>query len=150
MTACPYPIADLLPHAAPMVLLDRVTAWDDDGLTALVTIGPATRFATQDQGVPVHIGVEWMAQACGAFAGLQAKATGLPVRLGFLLGTRDFTADRAWFATGETLAVSVRPVFLEAGMAVFDCQIDAGETTCARARLTVFQPGDSDSGDATT
>ena len=47
MTACPYPIADLLPHAAPMVLLDRVTAWDDDGLTASVTItsGHAVRHA---------------------------------------------------------------------------------------------------------
>jgi predicted hotdog family 3-hydroxylacyl-ACP dehydratase len=146
MTACPYPIADLLPHAAPMVLLDCVTACDDDGLTASVTITPGTRFASPDRGVAAHIGVEWMAQACGAFAGLQAKSTGQPVRLGFLLGTRDFTADRAWFATGETLAVSVRRVYLDDGMAVFDCQIDAGETTCARARLTVYQPGDRDNG----
>lgn len=149
MTACPYPIADLLPHAPPMVLLDRVTAWDDDGLTASVTVGPGTRFASPDRGVAAHIGVEWMAQACGAFAGLQAKIVGQPVRLGFLLGTRDFTVDRAWFATGETLAVSVRRVFLEDRMAVFDCQIDADETTCARARLTVFQPDDRDNGKTT-
>lgn len=85
MTACPYPIAALLPHAAPMVLLDRVTAWDDDGLTASVTITPATQFATPDRGVAAHIGVEWMAQACGAFAGLQAKATGLPCDWGSCL-----------------------------------------------------------------
>jgi predicted hotdog family 3-hydroxylacyl-ACP dehydratase len=143
--SCPYPIADLLPHAAPMVLLDRVAAWDDDGLTALVTVGVGTRFATPGRGVAAHIGIEWMAQACGAFAGLRAKLTGLPVRVGFLLGTRDFTADRGWFAMGETLAVSVRRVFLEAGMAVFDCRIDADENLCARARLTVFQP----SGDGT-
>jgi predicted hotdog family 3-hydroxylacyl-ACP dehydratase len=141
---CPYPIADLLPHAAPMVLLDRVTAWDDNGLTASITISPDTRFATPGRGVAAHIGIEWMAQACGAFAGLQAKATGLPVRVGFLLGTRDFTADRAWFVTGETLAVSVQQVFQEAGMAVFDCRIDANETPCARATLTVFQPNDKE------
>jgi predicted hotdog family 3-hydroxylacyl-ACP dehydratase len=149
MTACPYPIADLLPHAEPMVLLDRVTAWDDEGLTASVTVRPDTRFATPNRGVAAHIGVEWMAQACGAFAGLRAKATGLPVLVGFLLGTRDFTADRAWFETGETLAVSVRQVFDEAGMAVFDCHIDSKELTCARARLTVFQPSGSENGEAT-
>lgn len=144
MIACPYPIADLLPHAAPMVLLDRVTAWDDDGLTASVTIGSGTRFASADRGVAAHIGVEWMAQACGAFAGLRAKIAGQPVRLGFLLGTRDFTADRAWFATGETLTISVRQVFQEDRMAVFDCRIDAVEMTCAMARLTVFQPDGRD------
>jgi predicted hotdog family 3-hydroxylacyl-ACP dehydratase len=144
MTACPYPIADLLPHAAPMVLLDRVTGWTDDSLTAVVTITQDTRFATSNKGVPAHIGIEWMAQACGAFAGMQAKTTGQPVQLGFLLGTRDFTADRPWFTTGETLSVSVRRVFLESGMAVFDCQIVANEATCARARLTVFQPDRND------
>jgi predicted hotdog family 3-hydroxylacyl-ACP dehydratase len=144
MTACPYPIADLLPHAAPMVLLDHVTAWDNDSLTASVTITPTTRFSTPGKGVAAHIGIEWMAQACGAFAGLQAKTTGHPVQLGFLLGTRDFTAERPWFTTGETLSVSVHRVFLESGMAVFDCRILTNETTCASARLTVFQPDRND------
>jgi predicted hotdog family 3-hydroxylacyl-ACP dehydratase len=147
MTTCPYPVADLLPHAEPMVLLDRVTAWDDDGLTASVTIGPGTRFTSAGQGVAAHVGIEWMAQACGAFAGLRAKIAGQPVRLGFLLGTRDFTADRPWFASGETLTISVRQVFLEDRMAVFDCQIQTDETTCATARLTVFQPDGRDNGE---
>jgi predicted hotdog family 3-hydroxylacyl-ACP dehydratase len=110
-------------------------------MTASLTLHPGTRFVTADQGVAAHIGIEWMAQVCGAFAGLQAKATGQPVRVGFLLGTRDFTADQAWYSLGETLMVSVRQVFHEAGMAVFDCQIDAGDVTRSRARLTVFQPG---------
>jgi len=138
------PIADLLPHAAPMILLDHVTAWTNDSLTAFVTITSATRFAMPDKGVPAHIGIEWMAQACGAFAGMQAKTSGDPIQLGFLLGTRDFTAVRPWFATGETLTVSARRVFYESGMAVFDCQITTNETICARARLTVFQPDRND------
>ena len=138
------PIADLLPHAAPMILLDQVTAWDEDSLTAAVTITPTTRFATPGKGVAAHIGIEWMAQACGAFAGMQAKTTGHPVQPGFLLGTRDFTADRPWFTIGETLTVSARRVFLESGMAVFDCRILTNKTTCASARLTVFQPDRND------
>lgn len=140
MMDCPWPMAALVPHAAPMVLLDRVTAWDATGLTASLTIRPDTRFLEPGLGVPAHIGLEWMAQACGAFAGLRAKEAGDPVRLGFLLSTRDYRADRLWFAVGETLLITVTQVFLDAGMAVFDCRIDAGDLACARARLTVFQP----------
>jgi predicted hotdog family 3-hydroxylacyl-ACP dehydratase len=150
MTLCPYAIADLLPHAAPMVLLERVTAWDDMGLTASLSIGPETRFVEAGFGVPAHIGIEWIAQACGAFAGLQAKSAGGAVRLGFLLSTRDFSADVSWFALGETMAVFVRQVFHEDGMAVFDCRIDAGGIAVARARLTVFQPADDDSSEEMT
>ena len=146
MGGCPYPIADLLPHAAPMVLLDDVVSWNDTELTATLTITPQTRFLEPGEGVPAHIGIEWMAQACGAFAGLQAKVSGLPVRLGFLLSTRDFIADREWFAMGDVLMVSVRQVFHEAGMAVFDCRIDGNNLPRATARLTVFQPADSDNG----
>jgi predicted hotdog family 3-hydroxylacyl-ACP dehydratase len=150
MNSCPYAIADLLPHAAPMVLLDRVTAWDDLGVTASLTIGPETRFVEPGLGVPAHVGIEWMAQACGAFAGLRGNAAGEPVRMGFLLSTRDFTAEVSWFALGQTLAISARQVFHEDGMAVFDCQIDAGAGAVARARLTVFQPADDHSNEEMT
>ena len=144
MTACPWSMKELVPHAPPMVLLGEVTAWDDLGLTAVVTIKPETRFFRPGCGVPAHVGLEWMAQACGAFAGLNAKMAGQPVRIGFLLGTRDFTADRAWFAVDETLSVAVTQVFQESGMAVFHCRIAAGEAECARARITVYQPADGD------
>ena len=42
-----------------------------------------------------------MAQACAAYAGREALDGDQPVRIGFLLGTRDFHANRAWFAAGE-------------------------------------------------
>lgn len=137
-----WPVADLLPHEHPMVLLDEVVAWDDESLTAAVEVSPATRFADPNKGVPAHVGLEWMAQTCGAFAGVKAKETGNKVRLGFLLGTRDFTAQRPWFGLGERLLVSVKQVFHEDGMAVFDCRIDADGEPRARARLSVFQPND--------
>lgn len=111
MTACPWPVADLVPHAAPMVLLDQITHWDATGLTATLTIRPDTRFIETGAGVPVHIGLEWMAQACSAFAGLRAKVADQPVRVGFLLGTRDFTAEKSWFVVGETLSVAVTHIY---------------------------------------
>ena len=143
MRTCPWPMTDLVPHAEPMALLDEVVAWDDAGLTSVVTVRPGTRFLEGAIGVPAHIGLEWMAQACAAFAGIAAVSAGRKARLGFLLGSRAFTADRSWFALGETFTVSVRQVFQEDGMAVFDCRIESGSAECASTRLTVFQPGDS-------
>jgi predicted hotdog family 3-hydroxylacyl-ACP dehydratase len=44
MTDCLWPMAELVPHATPTILLDKVTAWSTTGLTASLTIRPETRF----------------------------------------------------------------------------------------------------------
>jgi len=144
MTASSYRPADLLPHAPPMVLLDRLLDWSDDSVSAALTIGPETPFLDPGRGVPAHVGLEWMAQTCGLFAGLGAKAKNEPVRLGFLLGTRRYKALRPVFTEGETLTVCARLVLREGGMAVFACGIlDAEGSEVATAQLTLYQPEDA-------
>jgi predicted hotdog family 3-hydroxylacyl-ACP dehydratase len=142
MSGCPYSLAELLPHGPPMVLLDEVLSSDDTSLAAGLTIRLDTRFCQPERGVPAHIGIEWMAQACGAFAGMEARRMAEPVRLGFLLGTRRYHATRSWFAPGEHLVVEVRVVLRELGMAVFDCRIAGAEGTLATAQLTLYRPED--------
>ncbi len=140
MTPCPWTIAEVLPHAPPMVLLDEVIAFDAEAVLAAVTIGSDHPFATAE-GVPVHVGIELMAQACGAYAGVRALADGEPVRLGYLLGTRSFHAVRDWLRPGERLEVSATVVFRDDGMGVFDCRIIAADGgVVAEARLNLFQP----------
>ena len=56
-------------------------------------------------GVPAYVGLEWMAQACGAHVGALARDAGIPVRVGFLLGTREFTIHAPRFRLGERLIV---------------------------------------------
>jgi ApeP dehydratase len=72
-----------------MILLDEVIGDDNYSLTAEVTITRDSVFLRSD-GVPGHVGVEYMAQACGAFAGVHALDSGQPVRIGLLLGTRNY------------------------------------------------------------
>jgi predicted hotdog family 3-hydroxylacyl-ACP dehydratase len=141
LPACPWPIAALLPHSGAMLLLDRVLGCDEQSLTADVTIRESSPFAEAD-GVPAYVGLEFMAQSCGAFAGAQALRTGEPVRIGFLLGTRDYEASRPWFRQDERLVVTATMVFRDAEMGVFDCRIESGGETVATARLNVFQPQD--------
>ena len=138
-TGCPWEVADLLPHAEPAVLLDAVVALDDMSLSATVTIGPRSPFR-QDNGVPAHVGIEYMAQACGAFSGARARRAGQMPRLGFILGTRRYHASRAWFADGERLVVTVNLVYLDEEVGVFDCVIRDGGDIVANAQLMVSEP----------
>jgi len=140
------PIETLLPHAAPMLLLDEALAADADSARAAVTPAPDHLFAT-DHGIPVHVGIELMAQTCGLWAGAQARREGGPVRLGYLLGTRRFTARTDWFGLGERLEISARLVFRDQGMGVFDCRIeDAAGEVLAEAQLSVYQPDAEEEG----
>src|SRR5258708_1954044 len=104
-----------------MVVLDQIVTWTDEGLIASVTIRPESPFYVVDRGVPAHVGIEFMAQACGALAGLEVRAQGLPVRAGYLLGTRSFVATPIWFEEGWHLTVMVTNVFRDAPMGIFDC-----------------------------
>ena len=136
-----WTIAELLPHTGRAILLDAVLAGDDTRLTALVTIGPGTEFLGS-RGVPAFVGIEYMAQACGAFSGFTARRAGTPPRLGFILGTRDYRATRPWFAVGARFVVSVELIYRDDEIGVFDCMIHHETEMIAQARLTVAEPRD--------
>jgi predicted hotdog family 3-hydroxylacyl-ACP dehydratase len=134
-------IADLLPHGPGAMLLDDVIDFTDTGLLASVTIRPDLPFHQID-GVPAHVGIEYMAQACGAFRGLQALRAGAAPRMGFLLGTRRYRAMRAWFADGARLVVEADLVYCDDDIGMFDCRIGNEDEVIAKARLIVAEPKD--------
>ena len=139
---CPYPIEALLPHARPMILLDCVLAFDPTFLEAELTVRPDMPFFEQGRGVGAHIALEWMAQACAAYVGLEALLANERVRVGFLLGTRNFAAKVDRFAAGETLRVSAALVFRDGETGVFDCAVRHDALEVVRAQLTLHQPRD--------
>jgi predicted hotdog family 3-hydroxylacyl-ACP dehydratase len=133
-------IRSLLPHAGPMVLLDRVVSVDEDNLCAEVRIRPASLFCT-GAGVGGWVGLEYMAQAIGAYAGYAARLAGEPVRIGFLLGSRRYECGRPSFPVGSVLRIHVRRLLHhESGLASFECRINDSEGEAASAIVTVFQP----------
>ena len=140
MTAAFPPVLELLPHGPELMLLDHVLAKDADAVTVAVTIRPDSPFLVPGRGVPAHVGLEYMAQSCGTYAGLEARAQGEPARVAFLLGTRRYRAVRPWFAVGERLDVAARLLLRDGALAVFDCRIDCGGAELASAQLTVYQP----------
>ena len=138
--SCSHSVVDLLPHAPPMVLLDEVLGWDQGRAVTALTIHPESPFFIKDNGIPAYVGLEYMAQTCGVYAGIEALNLGQPVRLGFLLGTRNFHTSQNWFYPGDRLVVDVTEVFRQETMGAFDCRIIHGDVEIASAQLNLYQP----------
>jgi predicted hotdog family 3-hydroxylacyl-ACP dehydratase len=140
----PCPIAELLPHAGGMILLDAVLEADTERIACRRAVRAGDSFVDADGRLPAWAGVELMAQAVAAWAGWQGRREGRPPKLGFLLGTRHYRCDADFFAAGAELRVTAARSFHDAnGMGVFACRIESADAS-AEANLTVFSPPDAD------
>lgn len=135
-----WPVADLIPHAGDMILLDAVEAFDAESITACLRVKAGGLLSLADGSLPAWVGVEIMAQTVAAFAGCQARLIGLPVELGFLLGTRSYQCNVDRFPGGSELRVlALRSLQDDNGMGVFECHLN-GPGIHAEARLNVYRP----------
>jgi predicted hotdog family 3-hydroxylacyl-ACP dehydratase len=135
-------IRSLIPHAGPMVLLDRVVFADEESLCAEVCIKSGDLFCNA-AGVGAWVGIEYMAQAIAAYAGYAAHLRGEPVKIGFLLSARRYECNRTVFTVGSVVKVYVRRVLVsDNGLASFECRLEDCDAELATATLTVFQPAD--------
>ena len=134
-----HAVADLVPHAGAMILLDRLLAAEPGALTSEVVVRNDGIFSDDDGAVSASVGIEYMAQTIAAYAGLRALAAGGRVRPGLLLGVRGYRSPVSHFFPGDTLTVTVRSVVEGAnGLGVFDCEINADGLRIS-ARLTVVE-----------
>src|SRR5262249_41560180 len=101
-------VAELLPHAGPMRLLERVE--QHDGARTCCRVWPAASalFLAADGRVPSWVALEWMAQCAAAHGGLAARARGEAPRAGVLVGSRRICFRCDAFAPDTPLRVSAR------------------------------------------
>ena len=142
MTRYP-PLEDLLPHRAPMILLDRVEDDAAESITCGVTLRDESPFV-ENGSVPAVVATEYMAQCVATFAGLKASRHGDEVRVGYVIGARliEFAVDT--IHVGENLVVEARRVWGDDILGTFECTVDSAGRRVASAILTVYQ-GDIDS-----
>lgn len=139
---CARPLREMLPHRPPMLLLDKASGMDGEWFTARVRIRPGIPFFA-DGGVPAWVGLEYMAQAVGAYSGAMGLARGGAPKPGMLLGTRDYRADVPVFREGLELEVRVRiDIFQDRGVSSMDCRIRAEGGDLAHAQVTVIETPD--------
>lgn len=130
-------IAELMPHSGKMLLLDRIIGLGDNFLKAELLVR-ADGLLGDDQSVPAWAGIEYMAQAVAAYAGVIAKQAGEPIKLGFLLGTRRYSSNVAEFRVGALLTVRVELMLQNDNLGVFDCSIQGADIE-VNANLNVYQ-----------
>ncbi len=138
-----HDIDAVLPHRDAMRLVDRVLEWHPDAIAVEVVV-PAQGLFVDAEGVPAWVGIEYMAQAIAAWAGCRARTSGSEPAIGFLLGSRRFTARHDHFPSGTRLRVEARCELLgDNGLGMFACRILAGEEEWAVANVSVYQPADA-------
>lgn len=136
-------VADVVPHGGAMLLLDALLHADDNGCTARATVRPAQLFVDA-AGMPGWVGIEYMAQAIAAWAGVRDRRAGRPPGIGFLLGSRRYECDVPAFPLGSELTVVVQAELTgDNGLGQFACRLSLDGRDVARANVSVFQPADA-------
>ena len=80
-----------------------------------------------------------MAQAIAAFAGLQCRAAGQPIRPGFLIGCREMILEADVLRAGDQLEIEVTQLWSDGQLGNFHCSVARRGENIARAWLSVFQ-----------
>ncbi len=133
-------VSDLLPHRGEMILLDRIESWGKDYLEATVLHHDGNLFSDLDGNVPAWVGLEYMAQAICALAGIRALKKGEPVRIGLLLGTRKYEARETHFRRDSKITIRVKQIYMdENNLAAFNCTIHS-DRLLAEAQVKAIQP----------
>lgn len=137
----PIPVETVVPHKPPMSLLRNVLRHDDESTTCDVVIGPNSVFLENGR-VDAWAGLEYMAQAVGAHAGIVARLKGKRPEIGFWLGSRHASFFTDGFRIGQTLHILVRHVWGEGSLFCFDGVIKDGDNgrQLAKAQLNVYRP----------
>ena len=136
------PLEQVLPHRAPMILLDRIEDSAEGMAVCSVTLRSDSPFVEQGS-VPAVVATEYMAQCVAVYAGLKARRRGEGVRVGYLIGARSIEMAVDAFHVGDRLLVTARHVWGDDALGKFECRVAAEGRRVARATLSVFQ-GDLD------
>lgn len=134
------PVAEILPHAGPAVLIDAVLMNTPDRICAAAYITREHPYFVADLGVPSWVGIEMMAQTVAAHAGLTGRAEGRAPRAGMLLGTRRYRAETGHFPEGARLEIEADREFGDVGgVAACACRIRCDGQILVEATITIIE-----------
>ena len=137
-------IAELLPHQAPMLLLDRLLDYQGARVRCETRIGERHGLLLDERGnLPAWVGLELMAQTIAAWAGYQGWLRAEPPRMGMLLGSRLYKCAEPCFMAGRELEVSVEQLVSDGGLSSFQCLIQGERGLLAEARVSTLQPDEA-------
>lgn len=134
--------AELLPHQGRAVLIDEVLMDSENSIRVTARITREHPFFVTGHGVPNWVGIELMAQAIAAHAGLSARRSQQPPRVGMLLGTRSYHTETLYFRDGALLEILAKQEYGDTGsIAACACTILCDGLMLAQATLIIIEIG---------
>ena len=132
-------MSELVPHDGNMCFLSSVEAFDEKSLHAKARIESTNPFLI-GRTISNWLGIEYMAQAIAAWAGIRGRNKGEPPKVGLLLGTREYNGDSPAFQLHDELDIYISQVVASKNnLAVFKCRIEYKEGQI-EATINVFMP----------
>jgi len=131
------PLTELVPHRAPMLLLDEVSSYDDISVECLVVLRDDSPFVERGR-VRATLALEYLAQSIAVWTGLQGRARGEPVRIGYLVGARELTFAVDHFRVGDELRLRASRLGGDSTLGAFACSVVRGGDTLASGTLNVY------------
>ena len=135
------PIASLVPHAAPMLLLDRLCEATATTARCEVRVGETLALFLRDDGaLPGWVGIELMAQTVAAWSGYQGHLRQEEPQIGLLLGARKYQCHLARLPAGSLLTIDCEQLLQDGALASFQCYLRCDGELVAEDRLSTIQP----------
>jgi predicted hotdog family 3-hydroxylacyl-ACP dehydratase len=132
------PVAELVPHEPPMLLVEALLEWSPDTALVRATIRAGSPFVAHDR-MPATILLEYMAQAIAVANGMADRTAGrVAVELGVLLGTRELELFCDEIAVGTVLELRVVREFGDGKLARYACTAARDGELLARATINVM------------
>lgn len=136
------PVADLVPHAGAMCLLDEVIAWQHDRIHCRSRMGaPVGHPLAVDGVLPVTALIEYAAQATAAHGTLVARAArgSGPAAPGRLVALRDvdLVADAETIARLACIDIHAERLMADASGSIYVFHVRGGGHQLVRGRLTI-------------
>ena len=133
-------LTTLMPHRAPMLLLDRLESFSHEGARGVVDICEGNPFLRSDGVLERVAYAEILAQCFAAGAGaLQSQSGQKAATLGYLAALRDI-AVHADAKLGQRLVAEVRVAARLGGVTVVDGEVRANGLLLASGQFKVFIP----------
>lgn len=127
----------LLPHRAPMRLVDTLVSVNDGCAVAESILPRSTMMADGEGKIDEVAFMELIAQSYAAFKGYMDRMNGKPPGEGFLVGVRNLEVIGRAYA-GDRLLTSIRTVAALGGFAVVEGSVTRGDETLASGTLKLW------------
>lgn len=134
------PVAELLPHAPPAILVDRLLHVEARSVRAAFTVRADCPYFEPGQGLPTWLSVEIMAQTCALHSGWEAYQQQTSIKDGMLLGVRQLDVHAGYFAEKDQLiVVAHKQQDMHGHMVVCTATISREATLLASATLLLWE-----------